>query len=69
MKMEKYNPAKVSKTRKWIYTAVAILIAPYTLLLSLIFIQYIWAGRLPFTKGSGKLQKYEEIGKDKKEQE
>lgn len=61
MKLEKYDPNKTSKASKISYTVFAVLMAPYTLLLSLLFIQFIWNGRFPLAKGSGKLKSYKDL--------
>jgi hypothetical protein len=66
MKLEKYDPTKVSRLKKTIYTFLVILIAPYTLLLSLFFVQYIWTGRPPFKKNTGKLTSYKKLKDENK---
>lgn len=66
MKLERYDPNKVSSIKKAVYTFFAILVAPYTLLLSLFFVQYIWTGRPPFKKNTGKLTSFKKLKDENK---
>lgn len=67
MALEKYDPRKTSKTKKIIFTVILVFLTPYTLLLSLLFIEWVWTGRKPFSGKSGKLRKVGMVDKDEQE--